>query len=94
MDLTTNNNFVDNINPLDINSSITTTRDLKDSIHALAIMNGCTMQEYLDQLISNEVNHFDIQKLSNYRNLKFYLDGGFYLDQYYLKRYKNRVGDN
>lgn len=92
MDLTTNNNFVDNINPLDINSSITTTRDLKDSIHALAIMNGCTMQEYLDQLISNEVNHFDIQKLSNYRNLKFYL--GFYLDQYYLKRYKNRVGDN
>lgn len=78
MDLTTNNNFVDNINPLDINSSITTTRDLKDSIHALAIMNGCTMQEYLDQLISNEVNHFDIQKLSNYRNLKFYLD------QYYL----------
>lgn len=88
MDLTTNNNFVDNINPLDINSSITATRDLKDSIHALAIMNGCTMQEYLDQLISNEVNHFDIQKLSNYRNLKFYLD------QYYLKRYKNRIGDN
>ena len=79
MDLTTNNNFVDNINPLDINSSITATRDLKDSIHALAIMNGCTMQEYLDQLISNEVNHFDIQKLSNYRNLKFYLD------QYYPK---------
>ena len=88
MDLTTNNNFVDNINPLDINSSVTATRDLKDSIHALAIMNGCTMQEYLDQLISNEVNHFDIQKLSNYRNLKFYLD------QYYLKRYKNRIGDN
>ena len=88
MDLTTNNNFVDNINPLDINSSITATRDLKDSIHALAIMNGCTMQEYLDQLISNEVNHFDIQKLSNYRNLKFYLE------QYYLKRYKNRIGDN
>lgn len=89
MDLTTNNNFVDNINPLDINSSITTTRDLKDSIHALAIMNGCTMQEYLDQLISNEVNHFDIQKLSNYRNLKFYLE--FYLDQYYLKRYKRWI---
>ena len=81
MDLTTNNNFLDNINPLDTNSSIPATRDLKDSIHALAMLNGCTMQEYLEQLVSSEINHYDIQKLSNYRKLKFYFD------QYYLKKY-------
>ena len=71
MELTTNNNFLDNINPLDTNSSI----------HALAMLNGCTMQEYLEQLVSSEINHYDIQKLSNYRKLKFYFD------QYYLKKY-------
>ena len=81
MDLTTNNNFLDNINPLDTNSSIPATRDLKDSIHALAMLNGRTMQEYLEQLVSSEINHYDIQKLSNYRKLKFYFD------QYYLKKY-------
>lgn len=82
MDLTTNSNFLDDINPLDLNSSIPATRDLKDSIHALAMLHGCTMQEYLEQLISTEVNRYDIQKLSNYRKLKFYFD------QYYLKKYK------
>lgn len=61
----TNNNFLDNINPLDFNSSIPATRDLKDSIHALAMINGCTMQEYLEQLISTEINHFDSQKYSD-----------------------------
>lgn len=81
MDLTTNSNFLDDINPLDLNSSIPATRDLKDSIRALAMLHGCTMQEYLDQLVSTEINHYDIQKLSNYRKLKFYFD------QYYLKKY-------
>ena len=85
MDLTTNSNFLDDINPLDLNSSIPATRDLKDSIRALAMLHGCTMQEYLDQLVSTEINHYDIQKLSNYRKLKFYFD------QYYLKKYKLRV---
>ena len=42
------NNFLNEINPLDLNSSIPATRDLKDSIHALAMLNGCTMQEYLE----------------------------------------------
>ena len=74
MDLTTNSNFLDDINPLDLNSSIPATRDLKDSIRALAMLHGCTMQEYLDQLVSTEINHYDIQKLSNYRKLKFYFD--------------------
>ena len=82
MDLTTNSNFLDDINPLDLNSSIPATRDLKDSIRALAMLHGCTMQEYLDQLVSTEINNYDIQKLSNYRKLKFYFD------QYYLKKYK------
>lgn len=59
----TNNNFLDNINPLDFNSSIPATRDLKDSIHALAMINGYTMQEYLDQLISTNRN-------SSFRNPK------------------------
>lgn len=63
MDLTTNSNFLDDINPLDLNSSIPATRDLKDSIRALAMLHGCTMQEYLEQLISTEVNRYDIQKL-------------------------------
>ena len=81
MDLTTNSNFLDDINPLDLNSSIPATRDLKDSIRALAMLHGCTMQEYLDQLVSTEINHYDIQKLSNYRKLKFYFD------QYYIKKY-------
>lgn len=76
----TNNNFLDNINPLDFNSSIPATRDLKDSIHALAMINGCTMQEYLDQLISTEIHHLEIQKLSDYRKIKFYFD------QRYLKK--------
>lgn len=66
MDLTTNSNFLDDINPLDLNSSIPATRDLKDSIRALAMLHGCTMQEYLEQLISTEVNRYDIQKAAGY----------------------------
>lgn len=73
-------NFFNEVNPLDINSSIPATRDLKDSIHALAMINGCTMQEYLDQLISTEIHHLEIQKLSDYRKIKFYFD------QRYLKK--------
>lgn len=61
-------NFFNEVNPLDFNSSIPATRDLKDSIHALAMINGCTMQEYLEQLISNEINHFDSQKYSDYKS--------------------------
>ena len=80
MDFNINNNFLDSVNPLDINSSIPATRDLKDSIHALAMINGCTMQEYLDQLISTEIHHLEIQKLSDYRKIKFYFD------QRYLKK--------
>lgn len=72
-------NFFNEVNPLDFNSSIPATRDLKDSIHALAMINGCTMQEYLEQLISTEINHLEIQKLSDYRKIKFYFD------QRYLK---------
>lgn len=82
MDFNTNSNFLDNTNPLDITSSIPATRDLKDSLHALAMINGCTMQEYLDQLISIEINHLESQKLSDYRKLKFYFD------QFYLKKEK------
>lgn len=77
MDLTTNSNFLDDINPLDLNSSIPATRDLKDSIRALAMLHGCTMQEYLEQLVSTEINHYDIQKLSDYRKLKFYCDARY-----------------
>ena len=79
MDLN-DSNFFNEVNPLDINSSIPATRDLKDSIHALAMINGCTMQEYLDQLISTEIHHLEIQKLSDYRKIKFYFD------QRYLKK--------
>lgn len=64
-----NNNFLDSVNPLDINSSIPSTRDVKNSVHAIAMINGCTMQEYLEQLISNEINHFDSQKYSDYSEL-------------------------
>lgn len=77
-------NFLNEVNPLDIISSIPATRDLKDSIHALAMLHGCTMQEYLEQLISTEIDHYDIQKLSDYRKLKFYFDAR-YLKKYNLK---------
>ncbi|MQB73691.1 hypothetical protein DN439_08850 [Lactobacillus reuteri] len=72
-----NNNFLDSVNPLDINSSIPSTRDVKNSVHAIAMINGCTMQEYLEQLISNEINHFDSQKYSDYKKIKFYLDSRY-----------------
>lgn len=75
MDFNINNNFLDSVNPLDINSSIPSTRDVKNSVHAIAMINGCTMQEYLEQLISNEINHFDSQKYSDYKKIKFYFDG-------------------
>ena len=70
-------NFFNEVNPLDINSSIPATRNLKDSIHALAMLHGCTMQEYLEQRVSTEINHYDIQKLSDYRKLKFYCDARY-----------------
>ena len=78
------NNFLNEINPLDLNSSIPATRDLKDSIHALAMLNGCTMQEYLEQLTSTEIHHYEIQKLSDYRKHNFYFDAR-YLKNYNLK---------
>ncbi|MQB60058.1 hypothetical protein DN452_09905 [Lactobacillus reuteri] len=77
MDFNINNNFLDSVNPLDINSSIPSTRDVKNSVHAIAMINGCTMQEYLEQLISNEINHFDSQKYSDYKKIKFYLDARY-----------------
>lgn len=43
MDFNINNNFLDSVNPLDINSSIPSTRDVKNSVHAIAMINGCTM---------------------------------------------------
>lgn len=74
MDFNINNNFLDSVNPLDINSSIPSTRDVKNSVHAIAMINGCTMQEYLEQLISNEINHFDSQKYSDYAVCKIKLE--------------------
>ena len=74
MDFNINNNFLDSVNPLDINSSIPSTRDVKNSVHAIAMINGCTMQEYLEQLISNEINHFDRQKYSDYAVCKIKLE--------------------
>ena len=74
MDFNINNNFLDSVNPLDINSSIPSTRDVKNSVHAIAMINGCTMQEYLEQLISNEINHFDSQKYSDYPKCQFKLE--------------------
>lgn len=53
------------------------------------MINGCTMQEHLEQLISNEINHFDSQKYSDYKKIKFYLDA-----RYLKKDNSNRVGDN
>ena len=77
MDFNINNNFLDSVNPLDINSSIPSTRDVKNLVHTIAMINGCTMQEYLEQLISNEINHFDSQKYSDYKKIKLYLDARY-----------------
>lgn len=65
---------IDSKSPLDFQTSITVDRDLRNAIHALAVVESKTMKEYLADLIGQEINHLDSIKYNNYHIIKYCFD--------------------
>lgn len=60
--------------PLAMPAAINVDRNMRNAVHALAVVNSMTIKEYITHLIANDINHLEADKYSNYHIIKYYLD--------------------